>query len=296
MPKILLTGASGFLGAHLVHRLSQKFHLFGTIYHSPIPSGIRHPASVIKLDITNYRGVIASVEKINPDVIIHTAANTNLRDCEENPKGAWALNVEGTKNLAAKEINARFIYLSTDTVFDGTGQFCKETDTPNPFNVYGKTKLEGENVVTSLLPNAVTLRLALLYGWSLTRSTTFTEDLIKELEQDKPIRAFTDEYRTPLHVENLCEIIEEIIEHPTIKGLSHVAGPDRVNRYEQALRIAEIFNLDTSLISPITTTEIKSLNYNRPKDCSLNTEKLQSVIKTRIWSLDKGLNVMHETL
>ena len=322
MKRILLTGGSGFLGAHLAKRLSQSYQVHVTLFHSPLPtideryeirdagsenprletgirypaSGIRHLASAINLDITNQQDVSTTVNNLLPSLIIHTAANTNLRDCEEHPEAAWQLNVTGTRNLAkaAKEINARFIYLSTDSVFDGTGQFCKETDQPNPVNAYGHTKLEGEKVVAHLLSNYVILRLALLYGWSLTKSTSFTEDLINELSAGKTINAFTDEYRNPLHVLNLCEIIEEIIQNKSIRGLYHAAGPQRVNRYEQALKVAEIFHLHSGLISPITTAEIKTLNYNRPKDCSLNTEKLRSVINTRIWSLEEGLGEMRE--
>ena len=204
--------------------------------------------------------------------------------------------MEGTNNLAkaAKEVGARFIYLSTDSVFDGNGQYYKETDKATPINVYGQTKLEGEKVVSGLLCDYVILRLALLYGWSLTSSTSFTEDLFNELSDGKTINAFTDEHRNPLHVLNLCEIIEEIIQNKSITGLFHVAGPQRVNRYEQALKVAEIFNLDQTNIHPITTNE-NALSYPRPKDCSLNTEKLRSVISTKIWSLEEGLRQMRDT-
>ena len=229
-------------------------------------------------------------------MILHTAANTNLRHCEENPEAARQLNVEGTRNLveAAKEISTRFIYLSTDSVFNGNGQYYKETDKATPINVYGESKLEGEKEVTALLSDVVILRLALLYGWSLTKSTSFTEDLTNELSDGKTINAFTDEYRNPLHVLNLCEIIEEIIQNQSIHGLFHVAGPQRVNRYEQALKVADIFGLDPTNIHPITTDEI-ALTYPRPKDCSFNTEKLRSIINTRIWSLEEGLAQMRDT-
>ena len=296
MTKILLTGTSGFLGAHLTIRLGKKHQVHTTTFKSPIPSGIQNPASGIRLDITNQHEVLTTVTSLQPAVIVHTAANTNLRDCEENKEAAWKLNVESTRNLAeaAKEIGARFIYLSTDSVFDGTGQYYKETDRATPINVYGLTKLEGETVVSDLLSDYVILRLALLYGWSLTKSTSFTEDLINELSAGKTINAFTDEYRNPLHVLNLCEIIEEIIQNKYIQGLYHAAGPNRINRYEQALKVADIFGLNKANIQPITTSEI-SLTYPRPKDCSLNTEKLRSIIKTRIWGLEEGLREMRDS-
>ena len=320
--KILLTGGSGFLGAHLTKLLQRSFKVHVTFHHSPLlsidtrygirdseskkrnqasgiknpASGIWHPVSGIHLDITNPFEVKTTVSRIQPALILHAAANTNLRHCEENPETAWKLNVEGTRNLAvaAKEVGARFIYLSTDSVFDGNGQYYKETDKANPINVYGQTKLEGEKVISGFLSDYVILRLALLYGWSLTSSTSFTEDLINELSDGKTINAFTDEYRNPLHVLNLCEIIEEIIQNKSINGLFHVAGPQRVNRYEQALKVAEIFELDQTQIHPITTDEI-ALTYPRPKDCSLNTEKLLSVINTKIWTLEEGLRQMLDT-
>ena len=322
MTKILLTGGSGFLGAHLAKRLSRSYQVYVTLFRSPLPSGILdtrygirdagsekpasgirnqesgiwHPVSGISLDITNQHDVWATINNLLPSLIIHTAANTNLRDCEENREAAWQLNVEGTRNLAeaAKEIGARFIYLSTDSVFDGNSQYYKETDKADPINVYGLTKLEGETVVSDLLSDYVILRLALLYGWSLTKSTSFTEDLINELSAGKTINAFTDEYRNPLHVLNLCEIIEEIIQNKYIQGLYHAAGPNRINRYEQALKVADIFGLNKANIQPITTSEI-SLTYPRPKDCSLNTEKLRSIIKTRIWGLEEGLREMRDS-
>jgi len=294
---LLIIGGSSFLGAHLLQRLSRLYQVHVTSFRNSIPTGIWHLASGINLDITDKREANTIVNSINPAVIIHTAANTNLHDCEENPATAQALNVGGTKNLAtaAKEVGARFIYLSTDSVFDGSQGFYSEADQPQPINVYGQTKLEGEKVVSTHLSDYVILRIALLYGWSLTASTSFTEDIVYNLSKGKTINAFTDEYRNPLHVLNLCEIIEEIIQTKTIKGLLHLAGSQRVNRYEQALKVAEIFGLDKSLISPITTDEIKSLTYKRPKDCSMNTEKLRSVITTPIWTLEEGLMQMYHT-
>ena len=292
---ILITGGSSYLGANLAAFLASKCNIITTVHSSPalVTPGI----NTISMDLLDPKEILTVVEQTNPHTIIHAAAITNQNFCKENPGLAQKVNATGTKYLAksAKRINARFIYLSSDSVFDGLKGNYSEKEIPSPINVYGWTKLDGEQIVRATSQNHLILRIALLYGWSLTTSKCFVENLIESLSKGETVRPFLDEYRNPLHVLNLCEIIEELIIQDHITGTFNISGPLRVNRYEQTLLLADIFGFDRSLIEPISIDDIQIFKDNRPKDCSLNTEKLRSVIKTRIWTLEEGFKQMFET-
>ena len=292
---ILITGGSSYLGANLAAFLSPHYKII-TTKHSTQPPLIPD-VETIYMDLLDPKKIITVVKDTCPQTIIHTAALTNQNFCKKNPGIAQKINVTGTKYLAesAERINARFIYLSTDSVFNGLTGNYSEKEIPRPINVYGQTKFDGEQIVRSTSQNHLILRIALLYGWSLTTSKCFVENLIESLSKGETVRPFLDEYRNPLHVLNLCEIIEEFLIQDHITGTFNTSGYQRINRYKQALLLAGIFGFDRNLIKPISTDDIQIFKDKRSKDCSMNTTKLQSVIKTKIWSVEDGLKQMFET-
>jgi len=158
--KLLITGASGLLGNKIVK--------LATINHTVIPLHNTKPlhTSSLKLEITNLSEVLNLFQKLEPDIVIHTASETNVDKCETEKEHAWKINAEGTRNIAVacSKVGAKLVYISTDYVFDGEKGNYDEQDKPNPINYYGVTKLEGENQVINNCKNYVILRTSVLYG------------------------------------------------------------------------------------------------------------------------------------
>jgi len=291
MDRLLITGGSGFLGGNLALAASSMWNTFVTYYSSPVNNKkFVHP---LKIDIANKNDVENLVNRISPAIIIHTSAITNFNYCAENQEKAWQTNVIGTENivLAAEKIKARLIYISSDLVYSGNKSFSSENDVPSPESYYGKTKLEGEKMVSSISSNYCIARISLSYGFSINTSLCFTEVMINKLKERKKIKLFHDEYRTPIYIDNLCKILLEITKKDNLKGLFNICGPDRISRYEFGIQLSKIFEFDEELVIPISIDEF-NFKDKRPKDCSMNNKKAMNVLETKFWSIEEGLKDM----
>ncbi|MEN7982571.1 MAG: SDR family oxidoreductase, partial [Nanoarchaeota archaeon] len=162
MGKVLITGGSGLLGSNLAEIFCKDFEVFIIFNKNPVKIDY---CNEMKIDLIDFENVEKIIKKINPLIIIHCAALTNVDYCEKNPKEAKEINCDSTKNLAriGKEIGAKFIYISTDSIFDGETGGYSENDIPNPINVYAKTKLEGEEEVRKINGNYIIIRTN-IYG------------------------------------------------------------------------------------------------------------------------------------
>jgi dTDP-4-dehydrorhamnose reductase len=290
MSTVLITGGSGFLGGHLAFYIS-KYLETNVFYHSnPIKS---NRFNSFKVDITDKHELTRIIQKISPSIIIHCAAITDLNFCETNKQMAWNVNVQGTKNIAfvAEKIGARIIYVSTDLVFEGIKSYYSENDFPTPKCYYGKTKLEGENFIASINSNFCIARVSLIYGLSISKSSCFTEFTIEKLKNNNNVYLFKNEYRTPIYVQNICEIIFELTTKENINGLFHIAGSQRINRYEFGLLLADVFGFNKELITPVKTKEYDQYKF-RPEDCSLNNKKMLDVLNVKLLDMRDCFNEM----
>ncbi|MFQ6085288.1 MAG: dTDP-4-dehydrorhamnose reductase [Candidatus Bathyarchaeia archaeon] len=288
MEKILITGGSGLLGSKLADRLIKggRYEVTHTYLGRPFfPDSLR-------LDVSDRSGVFGLIGRLKPDVVIHTAAQTNVDRCETNRKEAWAINAEGTRNIAeaCARVNAKVIYLSTDYVFDGKRGMYTEEDEPNPISYYGLTKLEGENHVRTLCPDHLIARSSVLYGWHPWKPNYVTW-VIGSLREGKPISVVDDHYNSPTLADNLAEVLERIVERD-VRGILHTAGAERIDRYSFALRIARIFGLDEHLITPIKMKDLKAWIARRPEDSSLNVKKAERDLGVRLLGIKEGLETM----
>ncbi len=281
---ILITGGGGLLGSKLATTLSDKYKTFTTYNTHTI--GLRNSCSFY-LDITNKKEVQKLIRELSPDVIIHTAALTDVDYCETNKKDAWSVNVEGTGNIAeaSKRADSKFVYISTDYVFNGREGLYKEDDQPNPINYYGKTKLEGEKLVQKL-DDHIIARTSVLYGWH--SKLNFVTWIIQELKQEHRIDIVKDQFNSPTLADDLVDMILKLIETEK-EGIFHVSGSERISRYDFAKKIAGIFELDANLINPITSDELNWI-AKRPLDSSLDVSKI-SIIK-RPLNIEEGLKKM----
>jgi len=283
--KILVTGGSGLLGGKICEIATEENHQVYSGYCHNVPQF----GNPFKLDLTQNNFDIIS--QIKPDVIIHTAALTNVDKCESDKGLAYKINFEGTKGLAkiARQLNSFFIYISTDYVFSGEKGMYVEEDRPNPINYYGYTKLLGEDYCDCVV------RTCVIYGARpATGKINFALWLINKLKEKEEVRVVMDQYITPTLNTNLAEMILEIAER-RLFGKFHLAGATRISTYNFALEIANKFKLDKDLIIPIKMDELKRI-AKRPRDSSLDTSKASKILKKRPYRLDEALEILKNEL
>ena len=298
LKKILIIGGNGFLGRELLNFRNDKkttqenYSLIAADLHN------RHIDQTISfhiMDITNAQKTLEKVTKIRPNIIILTAAMTNVDQCEINKKLATKINLEGTKNVlnACKKINSKLIFISTDCIFDGAkenGNY-NENDFPNPLNHYAKTKYEAELFIMNSDIEYLICRASVLYGWNRWK-LNFITWILENLKHEQKMSIVKNQINSPTYVKSLAQIIFKLIKKDA-KGIYHTAGDCALSRYQIALKCAEIFEYNNSLIAPIDSIKQKAL---RPANVSLNINKLKSLIGSELksFTLVDGLIDMKE--
>ncbi|MGZ7109025.1 MAG: dTDP-4-dehydrorhamnose reductase [Methanobacterium sp.] len=279
---IFVTGGSGLLGSKFT-RDYFNYDIIRTFNANP-------ENKCISLDITDEKDTLNKIRSANPDLVIHSAALTNVDYCEDHRREAFEINVKGTQNIvkACEKVGSKLIYVSTDFVFDGEKGMYEEGDKTNPLGYYALTKLQGEeSVQNSVLDYAIT-RVSVLYGWH--RRSNFVTWVIDELNAGNEINVVTDQYNSPTLADNVAEAIIKIFEKDK-EGIYHTSGSERINRFDFAKNIAEVFNLDKGLINPIKSNKFVQ-KAKRPKDSSLCVEKAEKDLKMKMLNTLEGLNEM----
>jgi len=228
------------------------------------------------------------IKQLKPDLIIHCAALTNIDYCEEHPEEAERINVGGTKNLfeASQKAGSYFIHISTDAVFDGEKGNYIETETTNPLNVYAKTKLDAEKYILKTGGNSAVIRTN-IYGWNRQNKESLAEWMLHKLERQEKLPAIKDVYFSPILVNNLAEALLELYQI-RYRGLINLAGSESCSKLDFAYKIAELFNLNKDLIEPISVDSLK-FKAKRSKNMTLNTQKAQDLLKTRLFNVEEGI-------
>lgn len=257
MKRILIVGSNGLLGQKVskLFSLSRAYKLLNASVEN---ESYLEGTDYIQLDITKRKNVMEVIDNFEPDVIINTAAITNVDFCELNKETAWNVNVKGVENLvyAAKFVDAKIIHFSSDYVFDGKKGLYTETDIPNPISYYGRTKLASENVLKLSNLNYTIIRTMILYGVGKNVKSNFAIWVYENLKQNKEIRVVDDQYGNPTLVDDLAYAVLKIVEYDR-NGLYHIAGSEIVSRYGFAVAIAKQFGFDKKLIIPIKTALLK---------------------------------------
>ena len=282
--KALVIG-SGFLGTHIIDILKNNgINTVGTHFNL-------NNDGIMKVDVRNINSINDCVAKIKPDLIINCAAITQLDFLEKNPQLAFSVNADGAKNVAtvSKRNKIRLVHISTDGVFNGKRGMYSEEDIPNPINVYAKSKAEGEKLVRENSDNHVIIRTN-FYGFDKNDRFLFNW-ILHMLKQHKQIIGFSDVIFTPLEVSNLSEMIKEI-SMKSYCGIIHLASDEILSKYQFALRIAEIFELNKDLIKGGSVDDYKDFVAKRPKNTSLINKKARQLMKTQIISLSEWLMTM----
>lgn len=269
--KLLITGASGFLGYHLL-QLAGEWEVYGFYNTKPVSF---QEANLLPCDITNYVELGNYIDDIEPDAVIHTAAISDANYCQQQPELSYAVNVEATKNLAGicSDYNIPFVFTSTDLVFDGQKGNYTEGDEPNPVSVYGEQKAKAEAEVLSIYPLATVVRLPLMFGYPQASAANYLQKFIAQLKQGEKTKLFTDEYRSVCGAQSISKGILQIMNH---SGIFHLAGKERLSRYEFGVKAAETFGLNKTLIEPCKQSDV-TMAAPRPPDVSLNISKAQAL-------------------
>jgi len=290
--RILITGAFGQLGEAVIHELQPHFEIIATGKH--LPGHFPHNCNTATLDITQRTATRNGVKKIDPDVVVHLASYTDVDGCEKNREKAWQVNVVGTENLidSVRETPTNFIYISSDYIFDGTSGPYDESAKPSPINYYGKTKLAAENAVRGSGDHWVIFRTIVLYGESSKSDASFVNWVVSSLQARKSITVVDDQWGNPTWTGGIAEAIKMSIVL-NIRGIFNYGGSEFLTRFEFARKIAEVFSLDATLISP-TTTEALGQTAPRPLRSGLVTDKVEEILGLRTYSTGYCLRKVKE--
>jgi len=278
--KIAITGASGMLGTSLVKLLRKKYKIFATSLSKSLDyTNVEWEC----FDITSQSLLISWLEKVRPEVIIYCAAIVNLDLCEKEKEQAKSIHFESAKIALdfQKKTKKRFIYISSDGVFDGTKKLSyKENDIPNPINIYAKTKYLAEQEIIKYSQSLI-LRTNIV-GFN-KNSTSFMDWVVRSLKYDKELNLFTDAYFSPIYVDSLSNVIEKIIKMP-IYGLYHCASSESISKYDFVKKFIEEMNYKTFTINPISIEEFDFI-ARRPKNLALDISKLERKLNIELPSI-----------
>lgn len=230
------------------------------------------------------REAIAQIEALCPKIIIHLAAYTDVDGCELNEAKAFAVNAEGTKHvaLAASKANTKVVYLSTDYIFDGNKREpYLENDPPNPLNVYGRSKLKGENYIQELVEDFLIIRTQWLYG---RHGKNFVDSILRQAREKKVLSIVDDQIGSPTFTVDLAEAISMLIRHKG-QGIFHVANSGICSWYTFGQTILMLSGMDDVKVIPLSSKELDRPAV-RPSYSVLNCKRLKEEIgfTLRPWS------------
>jgi dTDP-4-dehydrorhamnose reductase len=256
--RILVTGYNGQLGYDVVREGEKHgLEMYGT--------------GVKDLDITKEKEVYKFVKQLNPDVIIHCAAYTAVDKAEDDKEACWNVNVEGTKYLAqaCKCVNAKFLYISTDYVFEGAGSSpYEETDETNPSNYYGLTKYEGELKVQEILQRWFIIRISWVFG---RNGNNFVKTMLKLAEARDELSVVGDQVGSPTYTLDLAKLLLEMSKSEKY-GIYHASNEGYCSWAEFAIEIFRQVNKDIKVHS--ISTEEYPTRAIRPRNSLLSKQKL----------------------
>lgn len=296
--KILITGSNGLLGQKLIHLITadKSCELIAT---SKGPNRTKLTDGYIyeSLDITEGAELHDLIFGHEPDVVINTAAMTNVDACEDNKELCDALNVGAVASLieVCEQVDAHLIHVSTDFIFDGLEGPYREDDEPNPLNYYGESKLKAEELVKKAKCPWSILRTVLVYGVADDMSRSNIVLWAKgALEKGDPLRIVNDQYRTPTLAEDLamgCFLTAK----KGARGVFHISGDDFMSIYELVERVAKFYGHPTEQVEPVTSTGLNQ-RAGRPPKTGFFIDKARSVLGYQPHSFEQGLAIVQEQL
>lgn len=276
----LVIGASGFVGNILYNKLDEKQRK-GTCFSFSTDD-------LIPLDLMDSSGSNALISSIRPEIIYNCAALPNVEWAEDNVEECRSVNVEAVKTLvqSANKIGAKLVHFSTDYIFDGTNGPYREDSKPNPINVYGQAKLDAETYIQENCNNWLIIRITVVYGWE-SRGKNFINGLIKRVTNGEVFRIPNDQIGSPTYADNMLDITHYLAEN-NYTGIYNVSGDELMDRFTFAKIAAEVFDLDSTLLVPVSTAELQQRSP-RPLNAGFVLDKVKAVSPIKILNPRDGL-------
>jgi dTDP-4-dehydrorhamnose reductase len=269
MKRLLLTGASGFLGWNICRIAPRTWEIFGTTFSHPVEMA---DIKTVRLDLTDFKELKRLFHTIRPDVVIHTAAIRDPNFCQSNPVESHKINVDAAINIAGlcADHDIPCVFTSTDLVFDGLNAPYGERDPVSPVCVYGEQKVLAEKAMLRSYPETVICRIPLMFGLSGPVATSFIQPMIKAMREGQAINLFVDEFRTPVGAKTAASGLFLALEK--VKGIIHLGGVERISRYDFGRLVGKIFRADLAKLMPHKLRDIR-MATPRPPDVSLDSSK-----------------------
>jgi dTDP-4-dehydrorhamnose reductase len=296
--KLLILGVSGLTGYKIAKTANSEYEIYGTFN---VRSVKLDNCNVFPLDLTKKEDVTKIFSEIKPDLVINTTALHNVDYCEENREQTSLVNTEVVRHLYenSEKIGSKLVHISTDYVFDGRKKSpYSESDTALPISFYGQSKLQGEMILSN--SRHIVVRPSIVYGWtplelagttsSSGKPMNFAMWLLAKLHNNEPLKIVTDQFASATLADSLAESILNIAETDK-SGLYHVSGLSCESRYDFAMKLAEKFGYNVSLISPIMSTSFVQ-KAKRPSYSCLDCHKAIKEFRLKLLTTDQALNIM----
>ena len=284
--KTLVIGASGFVGGELMRVFGA-----GTVgtYHRTATDGL------LPLDVTDAAAVDTLVYRERPRLIVHPAAQPNVERCETEPEESHRVNVVGTEHVAraAARVGARFVYFSTDYLFDGTAGPYPPEATPAPIQAYGRHKLAAEEAIRRIVPDHLIVRVCGVYGYHPT-GKNFIMGLIGRARRGERMQVPSDQWGTPTFVESLAAAVRELAASGH-RGVVHPVGPDYLSRIDFARTAAEILGFDPGFLESRTTEQLHQ-HAPRPLKGGVDNRSTQALLQTPLVGVREGLAIVRRQM
>ncbi len=274
---VLVLGASGILGQYLIAEAEKRhYNAQGTYLSEPVEK-------IQRLDLAQPSDIRSMVGSMRPEIVLLPAAMTSVDLCESGSEAARVTNAEGPRHtaLACREYGSRLVYFSTDYVFDGSSGPSDEEKEPMPINVYGRTKLEGERNVLSILPSALVIRTCANFGRNRFRSKENSVTwIMSRLSRKEKVSLFTDQWVSPSYTPDVAKITFDLLDIGA-HGVFHVASRSCLTRFDMGMEVCRVFGLAKELIEPSRMADAM-LPAPRPSKSCLAVGKVERTLNVRI--------------
>ncbi|MBD2180118.1 SDR family oxidoreductase [Aerosakkonema funiforme] len=269
MKKLLVTGCSGFLGWNLCHIAKQQWQVYGTYLSKSVDIP---DINIVKADLRDFEELKRLFAEIQPDAVIHTAAQSNPNFCQNHPDESYQINVTASLNIAGlcADYSIPCAFTSTDLVFNGLNPPYRETDSISPVNIYGEQKVMAERGMLERYPKTAICRMPLMFGIAPPGATSFIQPFIKILREGKELSLFIDEFRTPVSGTTAASGL--LLALKQVEGIIHLGGKERVSRYEFGRLMAEVLQLPQENLKACLQKDVP-MAAPRPADVSLDSSK-----------------------
>lgn len=269
MQKLLITGASGFLGWNLCQVAAPAWETYGTYFSRSAPIA---GTTLLKVDLRQFQDLKNLFQTVRPDAVIHLAAQARLDRCQQEPEDSHLLNVTLAGNVAGlcADFAIPCVFTSTDQVFDGLNPPYRETDPVSPIQRYGEQKALAETEVLNRYPKTAVCRMPLMFGAVPPTASSFLQPFIQTLREGKELNLFVDEIRTPVSGTTAARGL--LLALQTVQGLLHLGGRERISRYDFGRLMVEVLDLPATGIKPSRQQDFET-SAPRPPDVSLDSSK-----------------------